>query len=247
MSDSRKQAESSRQTEVFKSTLTDYCLLPTAFFISLCNLRVLCVSVANNSLRFTRLNFPLRASGVSFALAFIFGLCLLPTPANAQQSTPQTAKAAERTQYKISLKLDFDARSYTGTERVRWINHDSRPTAVIYFHLYSNLRDNAAPTTRAEPFSIAGINTAPEPSAAPTPDEPHIEIAEVRTAQTAQPLAFSLDDQEMTLRVQMREPVAAGASVEVEIKFKGSVPEIDPDETSLPAHVVQQVGAGLRE
>ena len=44
------------------------------------------------------------------------------------------------TNYQINLKLDFDGRSYTGTERERWINDDNCPTSVLYFHLYANLR-----------------------------------------------------------------------------------------------------------
>jgi hypothetical protein len=47
--------------------------------------------------------------------------------------------------------------------------------------------------------------------------------------------------------VQLREALAPGATVEVELSFKGTVPEIDPDETSLPAHVVQQVGAAMHD
>jgi hypothetical protein len=44
----------------------------------------------------------------------------------------------------------------------------------------------------------------------------------------------------------LREPVSPGDSTEVDIKFKGTVPEIDPDETSLTSHVVKQVSAALR-
>ena len=40
--------------------------------------------------------------------------------------------------------------------------------------------------------------------------------------------------------------VAPGASTEVMIAFKGSVPEIDREETSLTTHVVKQVSAALR-
>ncbi|MGH9900299.1 MAG: M1 family aminopeptidase, partial [Pyrinomonadaceae bacterium] len=51
----------------------------------------------------------------------------------------------------------------------------------------------------------------------------------------------------VTLRVQLREAVAAGSAAEIDIAFKGTLPEIDPDETSLSAHVVQQVGAAQRD
>jgi len=50
------------------------------------------------------------------------------------------AKKDERQRYQIQLKLDFDGLSYSGSERVRWLNHGERANAVLYFHLYSNLR-----------------------------------------------------------------------------------------------------------
>src|SRR6185295_18325871 len=49
-----------------------------------------------------------------------------------------------------------------------------------------------------------------------------------------------------TLRINLREPVTPGNTTEVIIKFKGTVPEIDRDETSLTTHVVKQVSAALR-
>jgi hypothetical protein len=140
----------------------------------------------------------------------------------------QTTNTTERTRYDIQLTLDFDARTYTGTERLRWINQDNRPASILYFHLYSNMR--ARSTTGAAAAS----------------DEPHLEVTEVRTATTDAPLVFAFDDGATVLRVNLREPVAAGASTEVVLKFKGNVPEIDPEETGLVVHVLQQVGAVLR-
>lgn len=149
-----------------------------------------------------------------------------PTPAPAKQVTREEV----RTLYRINLQLDFDARTYTGTERVRWVNRDDRPASVLYFHLYANLRN---PTPRNAPQSS-------------TADEPRLEISDVRSAATGTSLQFSLDDQETILRVNLREAVAGNSSTEIEIKFKGSVPEIDPEETGLFVHVLQQVGAALR-
>jgi hypothetical protein len=86
------------------------------------------------------------------------------------------------------------------------------------------------------------------------PDEPRLEVTESRVAvkekdsnAPGQALTFTTEDDGATLRLQLREAVPAGADAEVELSFKGNVPEIDPDETSLPAHVVQQVGAALRD
>src|SRR5260370_2084678 len=77
-------------------------------------------------------------------------------------------------------------------------------------------------------------------------DEPSLKIVEVRNASDNAPLVFALDDQETTLRVHLREAVAPNAAVEIELKFKGTVPEIDPEETGLITHVVTQVSAAIR-
>ena len=136
----------------------------------------------------------------------------------------------QRHRYKIDLKLNNDLLSYTGTETVRWINRGEKPTSVIYFHLYPNLRAGEQ----------GGSGSADEP------DEPRLEIVDVRTATEKIPLLSSLDDQGTTLRINLRDQVAPDGSTEIVITFKGSVPEIDRDETSLTTHVVKQVSAALR-
>jgi hypothetical protein len=159
-------------------------------------------------------------------------------PAQAKQSVeakPSAEAKAERTGYSITLNLDFDARTYAGTERVRWINRDDRPASAVFFHLYPNMR---AEDERA------GSQLAADSSA---PVEPRLEVTEARAAVSAQTLPFALEDDGATMRLQLREAVAAGGAVEIELAFKGIVPEIDADETSLSAHVVQQVGAALRD
>ena len=150
-----------------------------------------------------------------FRIGFALSVLLCGINVNAQS----------RHFYKIDLKIDFEKRTYTGVERVRWINRGEKATPVIYFHLYSNLR------TGDPQLEL---------------DEPRIDIVEVRAGAGETPLFTSLDDQGTTLRVNLRETVVPEGSTEVIIKFKGSVPEIDRDETSLTAHVVKQVSAALR-
>jgi hypothetical protein len=137
----------------------------------------------------------------------------------------QNVAAQTRHGYKIDFKIDFDKLSFTGTERVRWINRGEKSSNILYFHLYPNLR--------------TGEQIAPET------DEPRLDIVEVRAGLDNTPLLTSLDDQGTTLRVNLREQVAPGGTTEVVIKFKGTVPEIDRDETSLTTHVVKQVSAAL--
>src|ERR1043165_775134 len=156
-------------------------------------------------------------------------LCVLVCFSALNAQTPQQP---ERHSYKIDLKIDFDHLTYTGTERVRWINRGEKPTSIIYFHLYPNLR--------------TGDQQLPTNTTTPDADEPRIDILEVRAGADDTLLVSSLDDQGTTLRINLREQVAPEATAEVVIKFKGSVPEIDRDETSLTTHVVKQVSAALR-
>ena len=135
------------------------------------------------------------------AIALLFP-CLLFGP-SALQKTQTVGHSLLTHHYQIQLKLDFDARSYTGSENVRWINRDDHSASVVYFHLYSNLR-----AANDAPSSAAG-------SPALEDDEPRIEITEVRSAKDKAPLNYSLEEQGTVLRVNLREPVAAGAATEV--------------------------------
>jgi hypothetical protein len=149
------------------------------------------------------------------------------------QTAQSDAAPNERHRYKIDFKLDLDNLSFSGIETVRWINRGEKSTSVIYFHLYLNIR--------------AGDQPAANTGATPEADEPRLDILEVRNAADNTALLSALDDLGTTLRINLPGPVAPGASTEVVIKFKGTVPEIDRDETSLTTHVVKQVSAALRD
>src|SRR5258705_10443658 len=92
---------------------------------------------------------------------------LLTVTAQPQTRQPPSPEAGIR--YQINLALDFDKRTYVGTERVHWVNRGEHPTSTLFFHLYPNMRvpDYAAPTVKNESGQIAS-------------DEPHIEVTEVR-------------------------------------------------------------------
>ncbi|MEP6742820.1 MAG: M1 family aminopeptidase [bacterium] len=159
--------------------------------------------------------------------------CILFAHALLTKAQKTVSQTGLRHRYQIQLKLDFDARSYTGSENVRWVNHDDHSASVIYFHLYSNLRTAASAPSSATTSVVEN-------------DEPRIEITEVRATKDRTPLNYSLEEQGTVLRVNLREPVAGGMSTEVFIGFKGNVPEVDAEETGLTTHVVKQVSAALR-
>ncbi|HKO98812.1 MAG TPA: M1 family aminopeptidase [Pyrinomonadaceae bacterium] len=153
----------------------------------------------------------------------------LPQPAPSKIQKPES-----KSRYKIQLKIDFDALSYSGVEQVRWTNDSERPATALYFHLYSNLRPEQ-PEAVTNPSALTA-----------EAEEPRIQITEVRALDTGAPLSYSLDDRGTILRVTPLEPIVSGASIEVVIGFKGNVPEVDAEETGLTTHVVKQVSAALR-
>ena len=165
-------------------------------------------------------------------LTIVFALCVLSLVCGS--AVAQVAKDApvERHRYKIDIKLDFDRLSYTGTQIVRWVNQGEKPSSVVYFHLYPNLRTGDQP----QPATGANVEI----------DEPRLDILEVRLASDNSALYSALEDNGTTFRVNLRESVAPRSAIEIFIKFKGVVPEIDRDETSLTTHVVKQVSAALR-
>jgi Peptidase family M1 domain len=185
----------------------------------------------------------LRTSGTRIVL--LLPLCAAIVSSSAAQKAserPQSiesvqSNAIDRSRYQISLKLNFDLRTYEGSERVRWVNRGERSTSSLYFHLYSNLR-------AAQPAPVPVSNSDALVTA--ETDEPRIEVTEVRSVAENERLTFALDDQGTTLRVNLRDGIAPGESAEVLVNFKGSVPEIDPEETGITTHVIKQVSAALR-
>src|SRR3954470_1250914 len=86
-------------------------------------------------------------------LSVLVGSSILVAPAFAQKSA---VSPEEGPHYQINLSLDFDNRTYTGTERVHWVNGGDHSTSTLFFHLYPNMRppDYVAPATRNQAGQI---------------------------------------------------------------------------------------------
>src|ERR1700755_2364976 len=84
------------------------------------------------------------ARACALCVAFVVFGAVLVSASGAGSGQKQAAGAKEvknaRTLYRITLKLDFDARRYEGSELVSWTNRDDRPASFVYFHLYPNTR-----------------------------------------------------------------------------------------------------------
>ena len=61
------------------------------------------------------------------AYLLLISLCILLPPGSIARTHSSQVKDTRRHHYQIQLKLDFDALSYAGSERVRWINHSCKP------------------------------------------------------------------------------------------------------------------------
>src|ERR1041384_3149151 len=186
--------------------------------------------------RMQKINLKFAVFNLQFSIWFSF-LCvlcgsLLPTSAQTPKAEP---KPSENINYQINLALDFDHSTYTGTEKVRWINRGDHPTSTLFFHLYPNMRP---------PGYVA--STAKNDAGQVIADEPRLDVSEVNVISSEALPTFTLDDQETTLRVNLREAVPPNQAIERQIKFTGTIPEIDPDETGLVTHVLQQVSAAIR-
>src|SRR6267378_7413888 len=137
-----------------------------------------------------------------FTILIIAGFVSLGSAVGRNQSK-QPLPPEKRLRYQIHLTLDFESRTYNGTERVRWINRGDHPTATLFFHLYPNIR-----------FSGYTPPTEKTPSGDLISDEPRLEIMEVRAVNNGAPIPFALDDQETTLRLNLRDAVAPGAAID---------------------------------
>src|SRR3989442_5501570 len=129
--------------------------------------------------------------GKSSFVLIVASLLTLSTVARNQDRQPLPPE--KRLRYQIHLTLDFEGRTYNGTERVRWINRGDHPTATLFFHLYPNTR-----------FSGYTPPTEKAPTGDLISDEPHLEIMEIRAVNNGAPNPFALDDQETTLRINLR-------------------------------------------
>jgi hypothetical protein len=165
----------------------------------------------------------------------VVGSLIALTSAFAQSQTHPPTPPEQRTRYQIQLAIDYDQRTYFGTERVRWVNRGDHATSTLFFHLYPNVRMQGY-------VPPAGKTSEGQT----TSDEPRLDISEVGIVGSKAPLQFVLDEQETTLRLNLHDAIAPNAAVELELKFHGSIPEIDPEETGLMSHLVQQVSAAIR-
>lgn len=121
-----------------------------------------------------------------------------------------------RTQYEIELDVDVQQARMSGRASVRFFNTTKKSIGRLVFVLYPDI-------------------------ARPSEEEPLIAIEQVRSISNR--LDFKVE--EARLEVELEEPLDAGQSVEVQIDYRAAAPRIDDSQTTLTAHLTDQVAVAL--
>lgn len=130
--------------------------------------------------------------------------------------TAQEVPSTMRTQYEIELDVDFQQARLTGRATVHFFNTSKRKIDRLFFVLYPNI----------------GLSSE---------DEPPVSIQQVRSISA--PLNFEVKGER--LEIELEEPLEAGQSVEVQIDYRAAAPRVDEADTTLTAHLTDQVSVAL--
>src|SRR5437773_11287190 len=86
---------------------------------------------------------------VKYSLVFIL-MIYVSLSAVAQNETSQT-QSEPRTRYQLQIAIDFEKRSYTGTERVRFVNRGEHAVSSFFSTYFRIIRCRATQPSNATP------------------------------------------------------------------------------------------------
>jgi hypothetical protein len=158
--------------------------------------------------------------------ALLAAAILLAGPARSH-ADPLPAHAPRTADYDIGVRLDADAKRLDGRLRLTWRNPSGDRVPDLWFHLYLNgFRDRDSTFWRESRGQLRDV---------PMPDNGwgRIEVTTLRIAGGADllpSLTFEAPDdgnrRDRTLaRVRLPEPIAPGASVDLDIAFTAALPK----------------------
>jgi len=142
------------------------------------------------------------------------------SPALRGGGPPRSERIAS---YQIDARLDVDQHRIEATEKVTWRNTGHSPVVRLPFHLYLNAFKNESTlfmrTSHGEMRGARASDTG----------WGWIEIESAQVGGTelvAQLASPTTDPDETVTELPLREPVAPGQSIEVELKFVAQLPEV---------------------
>ena len=129
---------------------------------------------------------------------------------------PHTARAAS---YALDARYDASAHKLTGREVLTWINTGDSAVTTLPFHLYLNgFKNDATVFWRSTRGTARGVHAG---------TWGWIEVTSIKLAGAElRPAAHFVGEDETVLEVALPAPVAAGATIELELIFEAQLPEV---------------------
>lgn len=129
------------------------------------------------------------------------------------------ALAQQEPQYRIDCRFDAQRKRLDCSQTVRFTNRSNDTLPSLYFHIYPNRRSSAKEIAFLQVYAgYFKVNPFPEGY-----QSGGMRIHAVRSA--AGPLRFAVEGGDQTiLRVDLAQPLAPGASAEVELDFSVDIP-----------------------
>ena len=157
---------------------------------------------------------------------------------------PDSTLSDRRVSYHIQARLDPDAKTIDGLQRISWRNPDNVPVGELQFHLYLNAFKDSLSTfmiesggahrgfssTVADPWGGITINrmrivTEAEGDALPIGNAGESKVDITERIQFIQPDDNNQLDQTV-VSVELPEPVAPGETIFLDVDFESKLPEI---------------------
>lgn len=145
--------------------------------------------------------------------AIIIGIAILLIPL-AAYGLPNEVR------YTIDAELDIQNNVITGSEAIQMTNRTGQTLNELYFHVYPNAFKRDSNSQYQRDLQTAGID--PSRIYANPNDDAFVEISSITT--NGHPLNFSVDD--TLLKVQLADPLADGAQIELDIAFIYNLMEV---------------------
>ncbi len=123
-------------------------------------------------------------------------------------------------EYDITLSVNYDAATFTGKEMVAFTNSSRETIDTVNFHLYPNLGQE---------------------------DESKPRLTVRRVTSRGRDLSFSLQSRGVVLKVGLPGRVAPGERTFLTIDFLATIPSVEPEETSLLAHFLEEINDAMGE
>ncbi|WP_229792808.1 M1 family metallopeptidase [Rhodanobacter panaciterrae] len=158
----------------------------------------------------------------------------MPSAADAWggERTGNQATLSDRVvSYQINAELDAAKHAVTGKERMTWRNRSDRAVSRVYFHLYLNGFQNEGSTWFTERKVLTAHGRSRGAAALKKGEWGWIDLQQVKQGDAALKWTFVQPDggpatDQTVVRIDLAEPVAAGATLTLDIDFLSQLPRV---------------------